>query len=242
MSVFSFTYEEEKTDTGAKVPTAKIVSDPIQVSNELEAIGLTGEMALEIVHAMAGARADTTENDPPGSAGWSAWRMGIRRSREVTLHNRRFPDWERDETGQVSSVVNRKLGVRLLVANTGDGTGIEAEDRYPQNRSKKGGATDRLVQTNQGVFEFMEQASNVVAFPKAVDAAQGVASWYVCVYSEGSEVRAEVSSPIGIEGGFFTGFHKRIIIVGEGGLGVDPVKNKKPDNIVVDFDIPVTRK
>ena len=219
-----------------------IVAKPIEVENELELIGLTVEMALEIVHAMAGARADTTENDPPGSAGWSAWRMGIRRSREVTLHSKEFPDWVRDETGQVSSVVNRKLGVRLLVANTGDGTGIDAEDRYPQNRSKKGGATDRLVQTNQGVFEFMEQASNVVAFPKAVDAAQGIASWYVCVYSEGGDLRAEVSSPIGIEGGFFTGFHKRIIILGGDETGIDPVKTKKPDGEVVEFNIPVARK
>lgn len=221
---------------------ATVVSKPVDVANELEKIGLTSEMALEIVHAMAGAKADATENDPPGAGGWSAWRMGIRRSREVTIHSKRFPDWQRDETGQVSSVVNRKLGVRLLVANTDDGTGVEADDRFPQNRSKKGGATDRLVQMNQGVFEFMEQASNVVAFPKADDALQGVVSWYVCVYSDGDDLRAEISCPVGIEGGFFTGFHKRIIIIGGDGLGIDPTKNQKPDGEIVEFDIPVTRK
>lgn len=220
-----------------------IVAKPVEVENELEAIGLSGEQVLEIVYAMAGARADATENDPPGAAGWSAWRMGIRRAREVTIHDKRFPDWERDETGHVSSVVNRKLGVRLLVSNTDDGTGVEAQDRFPQNRSKKGAATDRIVQSNQGVFEFMEQASNVVAFPKAVDAEQGIASWYVCVYSEGNELKAaEVSCPVDIEGGFFTGFSKRIIILGGGGAGIDPVKVKKPDGEVVEFDIQVTRK
>ena len=219
-----------------------IVAKPVEVENELEKIGLTGGQVLEIIHAMAGARADATENDPPGAAGWSAWRMGIRRSREVTMHDKRFPDWERDETGQVSSVVNRRLGVRLLVSNTGDGTGIDAEDRYPQNRSKKGAATDRIVQSNQGVFEFLEEETNVVAFPKAADAEEGTVSWYVCVFSDGGDLRAEVSCPIGIEGGFFTGFSRRIIVLGEGGTGIDPVRAKKTDGEVVEFDIPVARK
>ncbi len=228
-------------NAGAYMKTA-IITKPLEVQNELERIGLSDEQVLEIVHAMAGARADATENDPPGAAGWSAWRMGIRRSREVTVHDKRFPDWERDETGQVSSVVNRKLGVRLLVSNTDDGTGIDAEDRFPQNRSKKGAATDRIVLSNQGVFEFMEHAANVVAFPKAADAEQGTVSWYVCVYSEGEELRAEISCPIGIEGGFFTGFSKRIIILGGDGAGIDPVRSQKPDGEVVEFDIPVARK
>ena len=219
-----------------------IVSQAIEVANELERIGLSGEQVLEIVHAMAGAKADATENDPPGAAGWSSWRMGVRRAREVTIHDKRFPDWQRDETGQVSSVVNRVIGVRLLVANTDDGTGIDAEDRFPQNRSKKGAATDRIVQTNQSVFEFMEQASNVVAYPKAADAAQGITSWYVCVYADGEELRAEISCPTGIEGGFFDGFGKRIIILGGDGTGIDPVRHKKPDGEVVEFDIPVVRK
>lgn len=219
-----------------------IVAKPLEVENELEKIALSAGQVLEIVHAMAGARADATENDPPGAAGWSAWRMGIRRSREVTIHDKRFPDWERDETGQVSSVVNRKAGVRLLVSNTDDGTGIDAQDRYPQNRSKKGAATDGIVQGNQGVFEFMEQASNVVSFPKAADGDQDIVSWYLCVYSFGDELRAELSCPVGIEGGFFTKFSKRIIILGGDGTGIDPVKSKKPDGEVVEFDIPVARK
>jgi hypothetical protein len=60
---------------------AVIISKPVEILNELEKIGLTGEQVLEIVHAMAGAKADATENDPPGAAGWSAWRMGVRRAR-----------------------------------------------------------------------------------------------------------------------------------------------------------------
>jgi hypothetical protein len=46
---------------------AIIVAKPVEVENELEKIGLSGGQVLEIVHAMAGARADATENDPPGA-------------------------------------------------------------------------------------------------------------------------------------------------------------------------------
>ena len=221
---------------------ANIVANPVEVSNELEKIGLTGPQVLEIVHAMAGAKADTTENDPPGAGGWSSWRMGVRRAREVTIHDKRFPDWERDETGQVSSVLNKKLGVRLLVSNTDDGTGVFADDRYPQNRSKKGAATDLIVQANQGVFESLEASFNVVALRPASDAAQGIVSWYVCVFAVGDEMRAEVSCPNGIEAGFFTGFSKRIIVIGEGGTGIDPIRRDKPDDQDGDFDIPIARK
>lgn len=225
------------------MPTT-IIANAVEVPTELEKIGLSGNQVLEIVHAMAGAKADSTENDPPGAAGWSAWRMGVRRSREVTIHDKHFPDWEKDETGQVSSVVNRKIGVRLLVSNTGDGTGIDDQERYPQNRSKKGAATDLIVQANQGCLfnDWTDDSGNIVAFPNPADAAQGIVSWYVCVYAVGDELRAEISCPDGIEAGFFTGFHKRIIIIGEDGSGIDPVGSKKPEGEVVDFDIPVARK
>ena len=222
---------------------AVIVSKPHEVASELNLIGLSGEQVLEIVHAMAGAKADTTENDPPGAAGWSSWRMGIRRAREVTIHDRRFPDWERDEAGQISSVVNKVLGVRLLVANTDDGTGILTEGRYPQNRSKKGAATDRIVQSNQiTCWEIMGEAENVIAFPVPSDREHGIVTWYVCVFAVGDELRAEVSCPTDVESGFFSDFSKRIVILGGDGIGIDPVRGSKPEGEVVEFDIPVARK
>jgi hypothetical protein len=222
---------------------AAIVSKSHDVANALSKIGLSGEQVLEIVHAMAGAKADTTENDPPGAGGWSSWRMGIRRAREVTIHDKRFPDWEKDETGQISSVLNKVLGIRLLVANTDDGTGIIDNMRIPQNRSKKGAATDRIVQSNQmNFYEAMGEAENVIPFPVPSDREQGIVTWYVCVYSDADELRAEVSCPTDVAGGYFSDFRERIIILGGDGIGIDPVRSAKPDGEVVEFDIPVARK
>lgn len=223
---------------------ATIVSSPIEIANELERLGLTGKQVLEVVHAMAGARADTTENDPPGAAGWSAWRMGVRRCREVTIHDKRFPGWERDETGQMSSVINRRLGVRLLVANTDDGTAVEAEDRFPQNRSRKGAATDRIVQGNQlSLFEEFDPTSNVVAFPATSEFSRELTSWYICVYVSGDRIRAEISCPTEIDGGYFADFSRRIILLGDDGAGLDPRTGRKEHGgDVVEFDIPVARK
>ena len=103
-------------------------------------------------------------------------------------------------------------------------------------------ATDRIVQSNQGMFEFMEQASNVIAFPKEVDADQEIVSWYVCLYSDGAELRAEVSCPIDIEGGFFTGFAGGIWIEGLGWMTMEQFLRKQgvveAETLPVPYDNP----
>ena len=55
------------------------------------------------------------------------------------------------------------------------------------------------------------------------------------------EVRAELSCPIGVHGGFFTDFLERLVLIGpedDGGLGIRRIL---PDD-GPEFDIPVTRK
>ncbi len=55
-------------------------------------------------------------------------------------------------------------------------------------------------------------------------------------------LRAEISCPREMEGGFFTDFSKRIILIGEGFEYADPMKRDLPDDDRPDFDISVTRK
>ena len=70
-----------------------------------------------------------------------AWKVGIRRLREIGCPM----GLERDETDQIPSVIDRQRGFKFTVSNTDDCTGLEIEGRVPQNRSKKGPATDRVV-------------------------------------------------------------------------------------------------
>ena len=65
--------------------SGKIFKNPIEVVNRLEELGVTRDELLEVVDAMVSARADCTSNDPPGAPGWSSWRMGTRRLREVKI-------------------------------------------------------------------------------------------------------------------------------------------------------------
>ena len=217
-----------------------IVKNPIAVTNRLAELGVTREQLLEVVGAMVGAKADCTDNDPPGAPGWSSWRIGTRRMRELLL----IEGWERDETNQISSIVNKQRGVRIVVSNTDDGTCSNVNDRFPQNRSKKGAGTDRLIQENQGSFMgTLDETLKVVPLRRDRRAPGPVITWYLCVYSEGDDARAELSCPIDVDGGFFTGFVEQIYITGFDEDGGTPVRRRTDgDDDGAEFNIPVTRK
>jgi hypothetical protein len=217
----------------------RIWKNPIEVNNRLDQLGLKLPKLLEVVDAMVGAKAECTDNDPPGSRGWSSYRMGTRRLREVTLVE---DGWEKDDTDQIASVVNKKLGIRIAVGNTDDGTGIEEDGRFPQNRSKKGAATDRAIQAGQGSFmDILDESLNVVPLNPSARPPRAIVTYYLCVYCEGDEFRAELSAPDGVDGGFFTGFVERIFLASPGS-GDDGLRRRRPDDGEPDFDIPVTRK
>lgn len=220
-----------------------IFKTPVEVDGRLHALGVTKEQLLEIVHAMVGAKAACTDNDPPSAPGWSSWRYGTRRSREIFR-----PDgWLKDDTDQLSCIVDHSKGMRIAVANTDDATGIDHKDAIPQNRSKKGAATDRSVDlTQQSLFgdEPKKRDDNVVLFVPRARHSRSYVTFYVCVFNEGDVVRAEFSCPIAVENGFFIGFSERIILIGPGEWPPEPkAKKDEPKNgDGSEFDIPVRRK
>ena len=65
--------------------------------------------------------------------------------------------------------------------------------------------------------------------------------WYYCVSVNGDDVRAELSLPIGIDGGNFKGFVERIFILRGGDWGDIRVKDDVNTN-AVEFEPVVTRK
>ena len=188
---------------------------------------------MEVVGRMVSARNECTANHPPGSAGWMAWSHGTCRLREVFLPQ----GWDKNEEHHVSSVCNGS-GMRIAVSNTDDGTGLE--DRQPQNRSKKGAGTDRIVANNENPFSgLLAEALNVVQLSPVPG---GITYWYLCVYAEGDVLRAELSCPSDCAGGFFTAFYERIILVGKDGGGTTAERRKTTGGGESDFEINVTRK
>jgi hypothetical protein len=212
-------------------------TNPIEVDNRLEQLGWARSDLLEIIDAMVAARNGCTENDPAAAPGWMSWKEGVRRMREIARPN----GLEKNEADQVPWVLDHKRGIRLTVSNTDDGTGIE--NRTPQNRSKKGPATDRAVGANQYSFiDLLDVPEKVVPLSMTGRQPGMIVSWYLCVYCEVDDVRAELSCPVGLEGGFFTEFMERIILIGPDGGGTAVRRRDDDPDEGPEFDVPVSRK
>ena len=195
----------------------------------LKELGLTLEQLIEVVRASVAGRGDCTDNDPPSAPGWSSWRYGIRRLREIF----RQEGWEKDDTGQLSTIANHERRIKVAVCNTDDGTAIE--NRIPRNRSRKGVISERATDRNVTPYIFPEMEE---------DAARNTAdyvTWYLCIYNEDDCVRAELSCPSAFEAGYFTRYSERIFILSE-----DDWKTmdfpQQDDNSGPDIEVSVRRK
>jgi hypothetical protein len=132
--------------------------------------------------------------------------------------------------------------MRIAVANTDDATGIASDKVTPQNLSRKGTATDRAVDCNQkSLFGYLPHDEKVIPFVPRERHTSTYATYYVCVFVEGVEVRAEFSCPIEVIDGFFVGFSERIILIKPGEWPPEP-RDKREDGDDTEFDIPVRRK
>jgi len=231
MFIFSSTNEVEKMNMERSV-VAIIRLNPVEVDNRLEALGWTRAEMYDVVDAMVDGRRGCTENDPSSAPGWMAWKSGTRRLREVGRARR----MEKAEIEGIPYVIDLKNKVRFTVANTDDGTCIKLSK--PQNYNKKGPATERSISAQGELFEHMDEPK-VAKFPQRRPGFW--VTWYLCVYCEGDEIRAELSCPVAVEGGYFKDFYERIFLVG--GDGDDPMKVRRnePDD-GSEFDIPVIRR
>ncbi len=217
-----------------------VYKNSIAIDRRLASLNMTAAELTEVVLAAVGAKNSCTENDPAGSPGWMAWKEGSRRLREIY----RPKGFQKSNEDGVPWLVDPASGTRFCVCNTDDGTGIAGSE--PQQRSKKGPATDRAVSKNSsplfdacGVDMPVRRAGPVVRQPFSIQ------SWYLCIYIEDGVVRAELSLPTGMSGGFFDGFSERIIIIGPEAGTLNSVSRRtdpEDDGGEDEFDIPVSRK
>ena len=216
--------------------SSEIFSTQTQVAGKLSKLGTSIVKLRTVIEAVATARASVTPNDPAGARGYLGWQMGTRRLRDVHAGK---DGWEKDDSDQVPTIRNDLLGIRIAILNTDDGTCIEGSK--PKNRSKKGPATDKAVDANQGSFiEVLEESISKITpiGPKASDLCL---TYYLCVYQEGDDVRGELSLAIQTSSGFLTGFSERTFVIG-GEAGDPDDISRKSDSEDSEFDIPVSRK
>jgi hypothetical protein len=209
-----------------------------EVRQRLADFGLTADLLLSAVRAVAAAHAGCTENDPPAARCWDGWRMGTRRLREVL----RPHGWDKDDTDTYSVIINHKDRVQIVVVNSSAGTGVVLGS--PLNVARKGPkSSDSAAMNKQMVFDL---AGFPEEFARRVQMAEAAryATWCLCVHVDGDEVRAELPQPVGYQRGYVAKWEERIILTDEG-LPFDVVfinPSDEDDGLSPDFPIPVQRK
>lgn len=214
-----------------------IIEGEVETVNRIQSLGLTKESLLEVVGAAVSGRNGVTANDPPGSAGYMSYKEGTRRMRELFS----FFGMIRDDVGGVAGVLDAKNNRKFIFCNTDSGT--SRKESTPQNISKKGSVSENLVnQANLPILGgILYESSNIIAMhDQEVNAPQsGISVWYLCTFTDGDEIRAELSRPTSCKDGFFSGFAERIFLL-TGEETTRPVKEDQDEGD--DYGFTVVRK
>jgi hypothetical protein len=182
-----------------------------------------------VLQAVA-AKANYVLNHPLNAAGQLSYIYGTGALRDAL----RSKGWQIDRTGNIEAIYDLKTGMKIVFQNADSAC---EDDRDPKAISDKGPAATRAVDLGQPNL-FPEYDAEDEAKVKRENAAL----WYLFVYINGDDVRAELSFPKRIEEGQFKGFNERIYVIqpGEWASMMPKVDDNEPPT--QDFEINVTRK
>lgn len=227
MLIFSATIEVAKINMGVFLMLkAKVFKEAEEVHSRLNLFGVTKAELMTVVHAAVGARADSVEHDPVTAPGTFSYIYGTRAIRDIFAPK----GWKPDSTDGIESIYDPETGTKVIFQNTD----TACDFRHPKAISGKGMASERVIALAQkNLFpEFEEENQRRL---------NGTV-WYFCVYANEDDVRAELSRPLAIEGGQFSGFIERIFILGNGEWGSFITSPVDEEIEAQEYDIPVTRK
>lgn len=212
---------------------AIIYAHPYECRERLDRLGTSRDDWIEVVKACVAGRGDATDNHPQSAGGQFAWIFGTGRMREIF----RRKGLDKEIVNGVETVVDHERKVRFAVVSTDRGTADL--DRSPKNRTPKGAASEKITDlNNQHEMDFVDPSGNPI--PRK-DEGDGYSFWYLCVYDDGNDVRAELSSPIGFKSGYFIKFSERIFILGPNEW-TDLSISKPDDDLGSELEIDVRRK
>jgi hypothetical protein len=208
----------------------RVVSQDFEVESRLNQLGLTTRELIGVVQQAVAAKAAFVLNHPLNAAGQLSYIYGTGALRDAL----RAKGWEIDRTGNIESTYDSKSGIKIVFQNADSACD---DSRDPKAISDKGPAACKAVDQGQG-YLFPEYAAEDEAKSKRDNAAL----WYLFVYINGDDVRAELSFPKRIEDGQFKGFNERIYIIkpSEWASMMPKVDDGEPP--AQDFEINVTRK
>jgi hypothetical protein len=211
--------------------TDRIVAQDYEVASRLDQLGLSASELIGVVHQAVAAKAGFVLNHPVNAAGQLSYIYGTGALRDTL----RAKGWQIDRTGNIEATYDPKTGIKIVFQNADSACD---DRRDPKAISDKGPAASKAVDLGQrSLFpeydiEDEEKLKREVA-----------PLWYLLVYINGDDVRAELSFPKMIDDGQFKGFNERIYIIkpGEWASMMVP-KTDDSEAPVQDFEISITRK
>jgi hypothetical protein len=208
----------------------RIVSQDYEVGSRLDQLGLSASDLVGVVHQAVAAKANFVLNHPLNAAGQLSYIYGTGALRDAL----RTKGWEIDRTGNIEATYNPQTGMKIVFQNA---DGACEDDRDPKAISDKGTAAIKAVDVGQASlfpeFDIEDQEKRK---------RESAALWYLFVYINGDDVRAELSFPKRIEDKQFKGFNERIYIIKPGEWASMMPKTDDSEPPAQDFEVNVTRK
>lgn len=201
-----------------------VLKHDVEVRSRLAQFGVTRDELLSVVSAAVGARRAASPLAPLSAGGLMAWIRGTEQLRQVFIPK----GWEPTRTDNIEAVYNAELGVKIIYQSADRA----ADLADPLAVSKKGSGSARAVESGQGDL-FPDLA-------KLASRELNAEAWYLFVFADGDDVRAELSFPKAIEDDQFHGFNERVILLEAGqwsGIDLSADEVKAPD-----FEVTVLRK
>lgn len=211
-----------------RYPHCLVYKEDWEIDARLVPFDVTRPELIEIAKGVLGARSESVENDPATAEGQFAYIYGTRYVRAAW----RRKGWLLWRENNIESVRHPQIDWKVVYQNV-DLAATVGHD--PRAVSGKKSGSERLLDLAQGSLFPPEQLMGR-AF-KATNS--GV--WFFCVSVNGDDVRAELSLPLGVANGNFSGFAERIFIV-RGGEWSDLARNPLPESAPTDFEPVVIRK
>jgi len=209
-----------------------IIWEPIEVQNEVEALGLDIEGLIDCVRYAERERSFVTKNDAIGFASLVVYDKAGRALREKYLGK----DWVKDDSHNQCAIKNPTTMVRVVPCNFDEFAGNRLVD--PTNKSPKGEVSRKKSMCNKTAW--------LPGIPKDEPASEdGYQTWVLGIFTDNEKpTTAELSLPIDFNAHYFTDFGKRIILLtgyDDEGVGRKRGDGSSDDAVEV-VDIAIRRK
>ncbi len=210
-----------------------VVSEPVRVSERLQALGLTVATLRGALEKALASAALCSVDHPPNFAGLTLWAEAIRWLRDSL----RDTGWRRDNSRGLATVVRGDNGLAITVVRGNELTGNPDPKSQPTTQYKRGPATIDRIQEN-GILPFDHLPADYFAQREGEIAAPP--TWLLMHHKRGDELLCEMSFPTRVnQSGFVEAWGERIVLTS---IPLDPERMRILDEDPINPDVTVRRR